>query len=148
MAWSPYQISSKSVQWFSSWIMWTDRQKNQPIRCSPLELAREEHPTGETESMHVHWNQDVCKIYWRYNCSVLCYGTWHLKQLNAQVLGWPPLVDDFAGHPVLPTHLPDRIVNVIGESYTQFHTLSHPKWHKTKYTNFMAMNSQRKMRFI
>jgi hypothetical protein len=29
---------------------------------------------------------------------------------------------------VLPTHLPDRIVNVIGGSYTHVHTLPHPKW--------------------
>jgi hypothetical protein len=63
-------------------------------------------------------------------------------------LGWPPFVDDFAGHPVLPTHLPDRLINVIGRSYTHAHTLPHPKWHKTKYTNFMAMNKQREMRFI
>jgi hypothetical protein len=64
-----------------------------------------------------------------------------------QYLGWPPFVDDFAGHPVLPTHLPDRIINVIGGSYTHVHTLPHPKWHKTKYTNFMAMTKQRQMRF-
>jgi hypothetical protein len=67
--------------------------------------------------------------------------------LDTQV-GWPPFVDDFAGHPVLPTHLPDTIVNVIGRSYTHVNTLPHPKWHKTKYTNFMAMNKQREMRFI
>jgi hypothetical protein len=59
-----------------------------------------------------------------------------------------PFVDDFAGHPVLPTHLPDRIVNVIGGSYTHVHTLPHPKWHETIYTNFMATNKQREMRFI
>jgi hypothetical protein len=63
-------------------------------------------------------------------------------------LGWPPFVDYFAGHPVLPTHLPDRIVNVIGGSYTHVHTHPHPKWHKTKYTNFMAMNKQREIRFM
>jgi hypothetical protein len=63
-------------------------------------------------------------------------------------LGWPPFVDDFAGHPVLPTHLPDRTANIIGRSYTHVHTLPHPEWHKTKYTNFMAMNKQREMRFV
>jgi hypothetical protein len=63
-------------------------------------------------------------------------------------LGWPPIVDDFAGHPVLPTHLSYRIVNVIGGSYTHVHTLPHTKWRKTKYTDFMAMNKQREMRFI
>jgi hypothetical protein len=42
--------------------------------------------------------------------------------------GWPPFIDDFAGHSVLPTHLPDRIVNVIGGSYTHVYTLPHPKW--------------------
>jgi hypothetical protein len=61
-------------------------------------------------------------------------------------VGWPPFVDDFAGHPVLPTHLPDRILNFVGGSYAHVHTLPHPKWHKTKY--FMAMNKQREMRFI
>jgi hypothetical protein len=64
------------------------------------------------------------------------------------VLWWPLFVDDFAGHPVLPTYLPDRIVNVIGGSYTHVHTLPHPKWHETKYTNFMTMNKQREMWFI
>jgi hypothetical protein len=59
-----------------------------------------------------------------------------------------PFVDDFAGHPVLPTHLPNRILNVIGGSYTHVHTLPRPKWHETKYTNFMAMNKQREMLFI
>jgi hypothetical protein len=63
-------------------------------------------------------------------------------------VGRPPFIDDFARHPVLQTHLPDRIINVIGGSYTHVHTLPHPKWHKTKYTNFMAMNKQRKVRFI
>jgi hypothetical protein len=63
-------------------------------------------------------------------------------------VGWKPFVNDFAGHPVLPTHLPDRIVNVIGRSYTHVHALPYPKWHKTKYTNFMAMNKQREMQFI
>jgi hypothetical protein len=62
-------------------------------------------------------------------------------------MGWPPFVDDVAGHPVLPIHLPNRIVNVIGGSYTHAHTLPHPKRHKVKYTNFMAMNKQREMRF-
>jgi hypothetical protein len=37
-------------------------------------------------------------------------------------LGWPPFVDSFAGHPVLPTHQPDRIINVIGRSYAHVHT--------------------------
>jgi hypothetical protein len=46
------------------------------------------------------------------------------------------------------THLSERNVNVIGGSYTHVHTLPRPKWHKTKYTNFMAMNKQREMRFI
>jgi hypothetical protein len=63
------------------------------------------------------------------------------------VLGWPPFVDDFAGHPVLPTHLSDRIVNVIEGLYTHIHTLPHPKWRK-KYTNFMARNKQKEMQFI
>jgi hypothetical protein len=63
-------------------------------------------------------------------------------------IGRPPFVDDFGGHPVLPTHLPNRIVNVIGGSYTHVHTLTHPKWYKTKYMNFMDMNKQREMRFI
>jgi hypothetical protein len=73
---------------------------------------------------------------------VLLMNTW------MDTLGWPPFLDDFAGHPVSPTHLPDRIVNVIGGSYTHIHTLPRPKWHKTKYTNFMAMNKQREVRFI
>jgi hypothetical protein len=63
-------------------------------------------------------------------------------------LGRPPFVDDFSGHPVLPTHLPEGIVEVIGGSYTHVHTLPYPKWHKTKYTDFMAMNKQREMLFI
>jgi hypothetical protein len=73
---------------------------------------------------------------------------YNMDYMDPFILGWPPFVDDFAGHPVLLTHLPDRIVNVIGRLYTHVHTLPHPKWHKTKYTNFMAMNKQREMRFI
>jgi hypothetical protein len=54
--------------------------------------------------------------------------SWQRVGLNHGLqIGWPPFVDDFAGHPVLPTHLPDRIVNVLGGSYTHVHTLSHPK---------------------
>jgi hypothetical protein len=79
---------------------------------------------------------------------VLCRSMWLLLGciLNGRshgfIVGWPPFVDDFAGHPVLPTLLPVRIVNVI------VHTLPHPKWHKTECTNLMAMNKQREMRFI
>jgi hypothetical protein len=55
-------------------------------------------------------------------------------EMGGAYIGWPPFIDDFAGHPVLPTHLPDKIVNVIGGSYTHVHTLPHPNWLKTKYT--------------
>jgi hypothetical protein len=83
-----------------------------------------------------------------------CYLTFEMRSFarvitfRRRFCGTPrPSVDDFAGHPVLLTHLPDGIVNVIGGSYTHAHTLPHPKRHKTKYRNFMAMNKQREMLF-
>jgi hypothetical protein len=72
----------------------------------------------------------------------------NISLIRSRQIRWPPFVDDFAGHSLLPIHQPDKIINVIEGSYTHVHTLPHPKWHKTKYTNFVAMNKQREMRFI
>jgi hypothetical protein len=77
-------------------------------------------------------------------------GAWYgVTTFRRRFCGTPrPFVDDFSGHPVSPTHVPDRTVNVTVGSYTHVHTLPHPKWHETKYTNFMAVNKSREMRFI
>jgi hypothetical protein len=83
--------------------------------------------------LKVNNNIPICQFFTIYTCiSTKHFPFWRTTSKGAELLftqGWPPFVDDFAWHPVLPTHLPDRIVHVTGGSYTHVHTLPRPKWH-------------------
>jgi hypothetical protein len=125
--------------------------------CILEEGCTEDRKETDSRGLRMHWN-DFTKQDSHMNENYAdvwntVFDTLYIRNFAAEWLallfrmwvGWPPFVDDFAGHPVLPTHLPDRIVNVIGGSYTHVHTLPHPRWHKAKYTKIMAMNKQREV---